>query len=88
MMPGVVCLHTFLCVLFLFTFSAGNVDNDYCEKDRDRCDDEGVYKYMGLTNYDDYAIKDRLDDDYALIGIRPKLGMKKTKKTLNKYPNR
>merc|ERR1712013_677576 len=77
MMPGVVSLRTFFCVLFLFTFIAGNVDNDYCEKDKDRCDDEGVYSYMGLTNYDDYAI----------ISIRPKLAMKKTEKTSNKYPN-
>ena len=89
-MTAVVCLHIFFLVMLLLTFCAGEVenDNDYCEKDRDRCDSEGIYKYIGVTNYDDYAIRDKLDDDLELIGIRPKLALKKTEKTLNTYPLR
>ena len=85
-----VFLQITLSALLVFTLCAGKLQNDkdYCEMDRDRCDDEGVYKYMGVTNYDDYAIRDILDDDFELIEIRPKLAVKKTEKTLNKYPNR
>jgi hypothetical protein len=63
-------------------------DRDYCKKDQDRCDNDGVYKYIGVTNYEDYEIRDRLDDDLEFIKIRPKLALKKIEKTLQMYPNR
>ena len=45
-------------------------------------------QYFGVTSFDDYAISDTLDDEFELIDIKPKLAVKKTEKTLKKYPNR
>ena len=86
----VVCLVRLAVFAVFIVFCAGNIqdDRDYCKKDQDRCDDDGVYKYIAVTNYEDYEIRDRLDDEFELIGIRPKLALKKTEKTLQKYPNR
>ena len=86
----VVCLVRLAVFAVFIVFCAGNIqdDRDYCKKDQDRCDDDGVYEYIAVTNYEDYKIRDTLDDDFELISIRPKLAFKKTEKTLQKYPNR
>merc|ERR1711892_449309 len=89
MITDLVFLVRLAVFVTLFTSCACNRENNinYCEKDQDRCDDDGIYKYFGVTNFDDSAIRDILDDDFELINIRPKLAVKKTEKTLKKYPN-
>merc|ERR1711892_1528093 len=89
MITDLVFLVRLAAFVVVFTSCSCNIaiDIDYCEKDQDRCDDEGIYKYFGVTSLDDYAIRDILDDDFELINIRPKLAIKKTDKIMKKYPN-
>ena len=61
---------------------------DYCMKDKAMCDDDGVYKHIAVNSYEDFVIRDKLDDDYKQISKRPKLALKKTEKMLAKHPNR
>ena len=82
---SLVRMAVFVCFI---AFSTCESAPDYCEKDNAMCDEDGVYKHIAVTSYEDYAIRDKLDDDHELIGIRPRAALKKTDKTLAKYPNR
>ena len=84
----VVFLFRISVIIHLVTFITSESAKDYCDNDSDRCREDGVYKYLAVTSYDDYVIRDRLDDDFELIDIRPKLALKKSEKTLKQYPNR
>ena len=85
---NVVCLVRIAFFVNVIAFSTCESDPDYCEKDKDMCNANGIYKHIAMTSVEDYAIRDKLDDDYELIGIRPRVAMKKTEKTLAKYPKR
>ena len=84
----VVCLVRIAFFVNVIAFSTCESVPDYCEKDKDMCNQDGVYKHIAVTSYEDYAIRDKLDEDYGLIGISPKVALKETEKTLEKYPNR
>ena len=62
--------------------------DDYCLVDEARCDEYGVYRYMDFTSYEDFLIKDRLDDEIELTSTRPVLALKKANKTFHNYSNR
>ena len=81
---------SFLILLVLFTTNASEAINskDYCEVNSERCDKHGTYKYHGVTSFEDFNIKDRLDDDFELIKLRPKLAFKRTEKPLKENPKR
>ena len=88
MITDTVCLVRMAVFVCFIAFSTCESAPDYCEKDNAMCDEDGVYKHIAVTSYDDYAIRDKLDDDHELIGIRPRAALKKTNQTLAKYPNR
>ena len=83
-----VCLVRMAFFVNCIAFSTCESDPDYCEKDKDMCNENGFYKHIAMTSYEDYAIRDKLDDDNELISIRPTLALKKTEKALAKYPKR
>ena len=80
----------FLTLLLLFTTNASQEFNsrDYCEVNSERCDEDGIYKYHKITSFEDFNIKDRLDDDFELIKLRPILAFKRIEKTLEENPKR
>ena len=84
----VVCLVKIVLFINFIAFSTCESDPDYCEKDNHMCDNNGLYEHIAMTSYEDYAIRDKLDDDNELISIRPTLALKKTEKALAKYPKR
>ena len=59
--------------------------DDYCQVDDSRCDEYGVYKYLDFTSYEDFLIRDRLDDDIEVTFTRPVFALKKANKTLKSY---
>ena len=88
-----LCLGVLVLVLTLLVFFTSNTSEafnsrDYCEVNSERCDEHGTYKYHGVTSFEDFNIKDQLDDDFELIKLRPKLALKRTEKTLTENPKR
>ena len=88
MITDVVCLVKIALFINFIAFSTCESDPDYCEKDNHMCDNNGLYEHIAMTSYEDYAIRDKLDEDYEFISLRPRLALKKTEKTLEKYENR
>ena len=87
----VTFLQLLTILLAPYKFCASSSDNnytDYCKRNEERCDKDGLYKYMALTSFEDFAIKDILDKDVELIQLRPMIALKATESTLSIYPNR
>ena len=74
----VVFLVRIVLLLNCIAFCTCESNIDYCEKDNDMCDEYGVYRNIDYTSYEDFALRDKLDDDYSIIRKRPKLALKKT----------
>ena len=77
----VVLIYGLLCVCFVLA-------DDYCLVDEARCDEYGVYRYMDFTSYEDFLIRDRLDDEIELTTTRPALALKKANITFQNYSDR
>jgi len=76
-----------IIVLLKSSVQSSASEYDFCEPDSDHCDQEGLYKHIGITSYEDFKIRKELDDDADLIQIRSSLSLSKIEKTINKYPN-
>merc|ERR1712106_1124145 len=77
-------------IISLVTFlsqPSDSLETDYCKVDRSRCTKEGIYRYKWATGYDDFVIRDILDDDVETIQSEPWLAAQKSNETLIKYPN-
>ena len=62
---------------------------DFCEIDQDNCDtSSGVYKHMDFTSYEDFKIKEFLDEDRIIIMQKPQLAVVHANNTLQQYPDR
>ena len=77
-----------IIVLLKLSFQSTASEYDFCESDSDHCDQDGLYKHISITSYEDFKIRKELDDDADLIQIRSSLSLSKIEKTINKYPNR
>ena len=64
------------------------VETDYCNVDGTRCDKDGIYKYKWVTGYQDFIVRDIMDDDLELISTEPDQALNRTMNTLERYPNR
>ena len=83
-----VCFMRIALFVNFIAVSTCETEFDYCMKDSTLCDDDGLYKHIAVTSYEDFVIREKLDDDYKEIGTRPKLALEKTENTLGIYPNR
>ena len=64
-------------ILCGLVYLSGVWADDYCLVDDSRCDEYGVYKFLDFTSYEDFLIRDRLDDDIELTFTRPLFALKK-----------
>ena len=85
-MNSVGCI---LILLFLFLSHLGfSVDTDFCNVDKARCSKEGIYQYKWATGYEDFILRDLLDDDVETVKTDPMLALEKANNTLLKHPYR
>ena len=64
------------------------MDTDYCNVDNTRCNKEGIYQYKWATGYEDFILRDLLDDDVETVKTDPMLALEKAINTLLKHPYR
>ena len=82
-------LYYISCVLCVSVCLSVTLEHDYCMLDGDKCDQQaGVYRQIGLTSYEDWNIRDKLDEDLEFIKIRPRVALKKIEKTLRTFQHR
>merc|ERR1711892_1255865 len=83
----VVCVvFVMVLVVMLFTSSDGVV-TDYCAADMERCDKNGIYRYMWLGAYEDFVIRDMLDDQLVNIIAGPMLALERSQQMIETFPN-
>jgi len=75
-------------VIFISAFLASaSTVVDYCTIDRNRCDDDGIYKYTWLSSYQDFLIQNILDRDVETIQTDIEMAKDMANNTLGLYPN-
>ena len=82
-----LCVFSIISLLAFLSHPSHSLETDYCKVDRSRCTKEGIYRYKWATGYDDFVIRDILDDDVETIQSEPWLAAHKSNETLIKYPN-
>ena len=71
-MQSLVCF-----ALYYFALQTSALEDDFCERDSDNCDQYGNYKHISITSYEDFRIRQELDSDADLIKMRPNLALRK-----------
>ena len=81
-------MKNIVAIVALQVASVGGIVSDYCLVSQDRCDKDGIYKYKGITSYQDFIIRDKLDSELENIKKNPSLALKRSQQTLETNPNR
>ena len=82
-----VCGVCIIMVVLLATHGGG-VETDYCKVNMGRCDKDGIYKYKWLTGYEDFVIRDLVDDQLENILAEPMTALQRSRDMLKTFPNR
>jgi len=80
-------MKNIVAIVALQVASVGGIVSDYCLVSQDRCDKDGIYKYKGITSYQDFIIRDKLDSELENIKKNPWLALKRSQQTLETNPN-
>merc|ERR1711892_494871 len=83
----VVCVVCAMVVAVMLFTSSDGVVTDYCAVDMERCDKNGIYKYMWLGAYEDFVIRDMLDDQLVNIISEPMLALERSQQMIEPFPN-
>merc|ERR1712106_252009 len=83
----VVCVVFVLVLVVMLVSSSDGVVTDYCAVDIERCDKNGIYKYMWLGAYEDFVIRDMLDDQLVNIISEPMLALERSQQMIETFPN-
>ena len=82
-----VCVVCTVMVVLLATHGGG-VETDYCKVNMGRCDKDGIYMYKWLTGYEDFVIRDLVDDQLENIMTEPMTALQRSRDMLKTFPNR